>query len=65
MAEITEEFNSWLSDKTKSNWIEIKIVHRLSQLDTKKIFLPVFHEALCNYNKIQTPLKGIDGKEYY
>ena len=36
MAEITEELNSWLSDKAKTDWIEIKIVNSLHKLDKKK-----------------------------
>ena len=62
MAKIAQEIISWLFDKTK---IEIKVVDRLHQLDTKQIFLPAFHEALRKCNTIRTPLEGIDGKEYY
>ena len=39
MAEITKEFNSWISHTTKTDWIEI--VNRLHQLDTNEIFFPI------------------------
>ena len=55
MAEITEELNSWFSDKTKADWIEIKIIQRLRQLDTQNIFIAVFNDTLKKCNDIRPP----------
>ena len=65
MAEITEEFNSWLSDKAKNDWIEIKIVQRLHQLDTNKIFLTAFHLTLQECNNIRTLRLNTNGNLVY
>ena len=65
MTTIATELIQWLSDPSKQDRIEVKIINRLNLLDLDFIFLNVFHDALLKCNTFRTPRFNSDGNEVY